>query len=94
MLVGDSPAFRRFWYVAMPAAKLDQGPQPFSLFGEEMVIWKAADGTVSALRDECCHRAAKLSLGEVIGDSIQSAPITAGSSARMAAARRSRSAPA
>lgn len=71
MLVGDSPAFRRFWYVAMPVAKLDDGPQPFSLFGEDMVIWKAADGTVSALRDECCHRAAKLSLGEVIGDSIQ-----------------------
>jgi phenylpropionate dioxygenase-like ring-hydroxylating dioxygenase large terminal subunit len=71
MLVGDSPAFRRFWYVAMPAAKLDEGPQPFSLFGEEMVIWKAAHGTVAALRDECCHRAAKLSLGEVIGDSIQ-----------------------
>jgi phenylpropionate dioxygenase-like ring-hydroxylating dioxygenase large terminal subunit len=71
MLVGDSPAFRKFWYVAMPTAKLDEGPQPFSLFGEEMVLWKAADGTVSALKDECCHRAAKLSLGEVKGSSIQ-----------------------
>lgn len=71
MLVGDNPVFRRFWYVAMPAAKLDHGPQPFSLFGEEMVIWRAADGTVSALRDECCHRSAKLSLGEVKAGAIQ-----------------------
>ncbi|SFK84320.1 aromatic ring-hydroxylating oxygenase subunit alpha [Falsiroseomonas stagni] len=71
MKVGDAPVFRKFWYVAMPVAKLKAGPQPFSLFGEDMVIWQAADGTVSALRDECCHRAAKLSLGEIIGDSIR-----------------------
>ncbi len=70
MKIGDAPVFRRFWYVAMPVAKLAEGPQPFSLFGEEMVIWQAADGTVSALKDECCHRSAKLSLGEVKADSI------------------------
>ncbi len=71
MLVGDSPAFRKFWYVAMPASRLDAGPQPFTLFGEEMVLWRAPDGTVSALRDECCHRSAKLSLGELVGDAIR-----------------------
>jgi phenylpropionate dioxygenase-like ring-hydroxylating dioxygenase large terminal subunit len=70
MKVGDNPVFRRFWYIAMPEAKLDAGPQPFTLFGEAMVIWRAADGTVAALRDECCHRSAKLSLGEVKGASI------------------------
>jgi phenylpropionate dioxygenase-like ring-hydroxylating dioxygenase large terminal subunit len=70
MKIGDSPVFRRFWYIAMPTAKLDEGPQPFSLFGEEMVIWRAADGTVSALADHCCHRSARLSLGETKADSI------------------------
>ena len=70
MKIGDSPFFRRFWYIAMPAAKLDEGPQPFSLFGEDMVIWRAADGTVSALADHCCHRSARLSLGEAKADSI------------------------
>ncbi len=70
MKIGDAPVFRRFWYVAMPAERLDAGPQPFSLFGEEMVIWRAADGTVSALEDACCHRSAKLSLGEVNANAI------------------------
>ncbi len=70
MKIGDAPVFRRFWYVAMPAAKLNEGPQPFSLFGEEMVIWRAADGTVSALGDHCCHRSARLSLGEAKADCI------------------------
>jgi phenylpropionate dioxygenase-like ring-hydroxylating dioxygenase large terminal subunit len=70
MKIGNSPVFRRFWYVAMPAAKLNEGPQPFSLFGEEMVIWQTADGTVSALGDHCCHRSARLSLGEAKADCI------------------------
>jgi len=71
MKVGDSPVFRRFWYIAMPEAKLDEGPQPFTLFGEEMVIWRDDTGAVSALKDECPHRSAKLSLGELVGGAIR-----------------------
>lgn len=71
MKVGDSPAFRRFWYIAMPESKLDDGPQPFTLFGEEMVVWRDDTGAVSALKDECPHRSAKLSLGEVVGGAIR-----------------------
>jgi phenylpropionate dioxygenase-like ring-hydroxylating dioxygenase large terminal subunit len=70
MKIGDAPVFRRFWYPAMPAERLADGPKPFALFGEEMVIWQAADGTVSALADECCHRSVKLSLGEAKGCSL------------------------
>jgi hypothetical protein len=46
MLGRDEPAFRRFRPVAMPATKRDEGPQPSSLFGEDMVIRKAADGLI------------------------------------------------
>ena len=70
MKIGDNPVFRRFWYPAMPVGRLNAGPQPFSLFGEDMVIWRAEDGTVSALVDECCHRSVKLSLGECQGSSL------------------------
>ena len=70
MKVQDSNVFRRFWYVAMPVSQLDAGPQPFKLFDEELVLWKTPDGQVSALADRCCHRSAKLSLGEVVGDRI------------------------
>ena len=70
MKIGDAAVFRRFWYVAMPVEKLDEGPQPFALFGEEMVLWRAADGTVSALEDACCHRSARLSLGEQHGATL------------------------
>ena len=70
MKIQDSPVFRRFWYVAMPVARLDQGPQPFQLFDEELVLWKTPEGRVAALADRCCHRSAKLSLGELVGDRI------------------------
>jgi len=70
MKIADAPVFRRFWYPAMPIAALADGPKPFALFGEEMVLWQAANGSVSALVDECCHRSVKLSLGETRGCSL------------------------
>ena len=70
MKVQDSPVFRRFWYVAMPVVDLDSGPKPFKLFDVDLVLWKSESGEVAAIADRCCHRTARLSLGEVIGDRI------------------------
>lgn len=70
MLVTKQPVLRRFWYAVMPMAKLDAGPQPFTLLGEDIVLWKKSDGTPAAVRDRCCHRTAKLSRGFVDGDHI------------------------
>ncbi|MBX3585317.1 MAG: aromatic ring-hydroxylating dioxygenase subunit alpha [Ramlibacter sp.] len=70
MLVTQQPVLRRFWYAVMPMDKLDAGPQPFTLLGENIVLWKKADGMPAALRDRCCHRTAKLSKGFVDGDHI------------------------
>ena len=70
MLVTRQPVLRRFWYAVMPMEKLDAGPQPFTLLGEPIVLWKRSDGRPAALRDRCCHRTAKLSKGCVEGDHI------------------------
>ncbi|GAB2181697.1 aromatic ring-hydroxylating dioxygenase subunit alpha [Denitratisoma sp. agr-D3] len=65
MLVTQQPVLRKFWYALMPMHHLDAGPQPFTLLGEELVVWKQPDGAPAALRDRCCHRTAKLSKGFV-----------------------------
>lgn len=70
MLVTQQPVLRRFWYALMPISHLDDGPQPFTLLGENLVLWKKANGEPAALRDRCCHRTAKLSKGFVEGDHI------------------------
>ena len=70
MLVTRQPVLRRFWYAVMPMTALDAGPQPFTLLGENIVVWKKGDGTPAALRDRCCHRTARLSKGTVEGNTL------------------------
>lgn len=70
MLVTQQPVLRRFWYAVMPMTRLDAGPQPFTLLGENIVLWRQADGTPAALKDRCCHRTAKLSKGFVENGNI------------------------
>ena len=65
MLITQHPVFRRFWYPVMPIADLTDGPQSFTLLGEPLVLWLTAEGKPAALRDRCCHRSAKLSMGIV-----------------------------
>ena len=65
MLVTQQPVLRRFWYPVMPIANLTDGPQSFTLLGEPLVLWLTAEGKPAALRDRCCHRSAKLSMGIV-----------------------------
>lgn len=63
MRVTRHPVLRRFWYPLMPERMLADGPKPFRLLGEDLVIWKDGEGRPAALADRCCHRTAKLSLG-------------------------------
>ncbi len=39
MKIGDDPVFRRFWYPAMKTRALADGPKPFRLFRETIVVW-------------------------------------------------------
>ena len=47
----------------MPLEHLADGPKPFTLLGENIVLWLDRDGNPAALQDRCCHRTAKLSKG-------------------------------
>jgi len=70
MLQTAHPVLRRFWYPIMPVASLADGPQPFTLLGTDIVVWRGADGQLGAIRDRCCHKSAKLSRGYVDGNHI------------------------
>lgn len=70
MLVTRQPLLRRFWYPVMPAARLAAAPLPFTLLGEDVVLWRDASGAAHCLQDRCCHRSARLSKGWVKGDRI------------------------
>jgi phenylpropionate dioxygenase-like ring-hydroxylating dioxygenase large terminal subunit len=63
MLVTKQKVLRRFWYSTMRVDDLAEGPKPFTLLGERIVLFLAADGTPAALEDRCCHRTARLSKG-------------------------------
>jgi phenylpropionate dioxygenase-like ring-hydroxylating dioxygenase large terminal subunit len=65
MLVTQYSVFRRFWYPVLPMADLATGPRAFTLLGQPLVLWLTANGKPAALRDRCCHRSAKLSMGGV-----------------------------
>ena len=65
MLVTKQKVLRKFWYAVMPISMLEEGPKPFTLLGENIVVWLKAPGQPAALRDRCCHRTAKLSKGFV-----------------------------
>ncbi len=70
MLTTQQKVLRRFWYALMPMSMLEDGPKPFRLMGEDLVLWKQSDGTPAAVRDRCCHRTAKLSKGFVENGNI------------------------
>ena len=54
---------RNFWYATLPADRLRDGPKPFRLLGEDIVLFLAEGGAPAALEDRCRHRTAKLSKG-------------------------------
>ncbi|WP_157272063.1 aromatic ring-hydroxylating dioxygenase subunit alpha [Azohydromonas aeria] len=63
MLTTRQPVFRKFWHAVMPLTELQSGPRPFTLLGEDIVLFLDGDGNPAALQDRCCHRTAKLSKG-------------------------------
>jgi phenylpropionate dioxygenase-like ring-hydroxylating dioxygenase large terminal subunit len=63
MLSTKQNVLRRFWYATMPLDKLADGPKPFTLLGEKIVLFADETGKPAALADRCCHRTARLSKG-------------------------------
>ena len=63
MLATATPLLRRFWYPVIPVSHLADGPKPFRLLGQDLVLWIDGEGRPAAMDDRCCHRTAKLSKG-------------------------------
>ncbi|HKX79034.1 MAG TPA: Rieske 2Fe-2S domain-containing protein [Novosphingobium sp.] len=61
-------AVRRYWVPAMVAADLPEpggDPVRVTLFNEDFVVFRAADGALGILDEHCRHRGASLMLGRV-----------------------------
>jgi len=63
---------RNCWYVIA----WDHEVPPDALFtrtvlGEAILLYRIADGEITALRDRCCHRLAPLSKGRKEGDCVR-----------------------
>jgi phenylpropionate dioxygenase-like ring-hydroxylating dioxygenase large terminal subunit len=72
MLTTRQAVFRRFWHAVMPLSQLQGGlPRPFTLLGENIVLFLDAQGEPAALKDRCCHRTAKLSKGRCVNGALQ-----------------------
>ena len=63
MLSTKQPVLRRFWYAIMPMDHLKDGPKPFTLLGQPIVLFLDDKGEPAALEDRCCNRTARLSKG-------------------------------
>jgi nitrite reductase/ring-hydroxylating ferredoxin subunit len=64
-------ALRRCWQPVARVMDLADGPCRAVLLGEPLAVFLAADGTPVVVSDRCPHRGASLSLGAVVGDSVQ-----------------------
>lgn len=70
MLVTKQRVLRRFWYPVMPSSRLAKRPEPFTLLGEKVVLWRTPEGAFACLKDRCRHRTAQLSAGYLDGGNI------------------------
>ncbi len=59
------------WHPVLPSRALGRKPVGVRLAGQDIVLYRTADGTPAALVDYCPHRRMKLSLGTVVGDKLR-----------------------
>jgi phenylpropionate dioxygenase-like ring-hydroxylating dioxygenase large terminal subunit len=53
------------WHPVAQPADVTSQPVPVQLLGQDVVLWRDESGTVQAFADQCPHRGARLSLGQV-----------------------------
>ena len=61
---------RNCWYAAAWSNDLADTPVPKIFLNEKIVLFRTASGRPAALADQCCHRAAPLSRGEIQGENL------------------------
>lgn len=64
--------WKHCWYpVAFIQDLPHDRPYGFSLYGEPLVLFQDAQGRLACLSDRCCHRAAKLSDGQLVNGYLE-----------------------
>lgn len=58
------------WHPVLPTNKLKRKPVAVKLCGQELVLFRSADGHIGALKDLCPHRRMRLSAGFVDGERL------------------------
>jgi len=62
---------RNAWYIAAWADELKDAPVARRICNDPLVLFRDASGRGAALADRCCHRAAPLHRGTLVGAGIQ-----------------------
>jgi phenylpropionate dioxygenase-like ring-hydroxylating dioxygenase large terminal subunit len=63
---------RNYWYpVALSEQVAAARPLGIKRLGEKLVVWRDSDGVAHVFVDRCAHRAAPLSLGDIVDGRIQ-----------------------
>lgn len=66
----DNKNLTGYWYPLARSTDVLGAPLQRKLLGRKIVLWRNAEGEVSALPDRCPHREAELSRGEVRGSCL------------------------
>ena len=66
--------FADVWTPVAMSKEVGKAPHALTLAGERLVLFRDAQGRVSALHDQCPHRGVKLSLGKVSKDGCLECP--------------------
>lgn len=61
---------RNLWHPVAPSWQVGSAPVGVTRLGEQIALWRDAQGTVHAIEDRCPHRGARLSLGWNLGDRL------------------------
>jgi vanillate O-demethylase monooxygenase subunit len=62
---------RNYWYVAATDSEISHKPLGRMILGDPIVLFRAEDGTPVAFEDRCPHRHLPLSMGKLVGDTLQ-----------------------
>ncbi len=62
---------RNYWYVAADDHEIGRSPLGRIILGQPVVFYRLEDGTPVALEDRCAHRHLPLSMGKLVGDTLQ-----------------------
>ncbi len=71
--VGANSKFylRNAWYVAAISSTVRQELQAVRMLGVDLVLYRTGDGKPVALEDACPHRKLPLSMGRLVGDTVE-----------------------